>query len=845
MATVYRARDLKHERTVAIKVLRQELTEAIGADRFLREIRTTANLSHPHILPLFDSGEAAGLLYFVMPIVRGESLKDRLAREGQLPIEDAVQIAREVADALAYAHQEGVIHRDVKPANILLDQGHALLTDFGIAQAKAGAEETKLTRGGMSLGTPVYMSPEQISGGGRVDGRSDQYALGCVLFEMLAGHPPFTGADIQTVMRQHLAAETPKVTGARATVSTGLAKAVHRALAKSPADRFRTMSELEAALAGATLPFLAGIPMGRARAVVGAAIVVLVAAAAAIFVVPGLREAPLPVARAPELVSHRVVVMPINNRTGDSTLDVLADLATEQVGEAIQRLELVDPVALTMVQQYAERASSEGSADVVRAVADFFEAGLAVTGAIHAIGDSLRYRLEVIDVVKGRSIQPVVEDEPRDSPGKALGSLGGRVAGALARELDPYMEQGSQALSAPPLLESYRRYKLGYQAIDRYGLHQARDRRDLEEALEYFLAATELDTMFVLPLVIGSRVAVYLKDPRADSIIRFVELRRDLLDRRGQLQLDIQAANRKNDPHAALQAARDLVKVDPWGFSPVEYSAAARYVNRPREAIEALRTYDPDLEWRRDEAYGYWIALAEARHLLGEYEQELLDVQRGRGQYPSNVNLLTLEMGVLAALHRPGEVNSLLDQALALLPDPTGPMIDAALELRAHGHPEAALAAYQRSIDWLRDRPPEEANRVDRQQLLAWALLRAGRWGEAHAIFQALDSKRPDDLQLLSGMARSAARMGDTASARQISTRIAEMPWPEHSNEDCEQFYVRSILAALLGQPDEAMRLLREAFSRGKYFGIMLHREPDLESLHDREDWKELLRPKG
>jgi serine/threonine-protein kinase len=276
MATVYRARDLKHDRAVAIKVLRPDLVEAVGADRFLREIRTTANLSHPHILPLHDSGEAGGFLYYVMPFVKGESLRDRLEREGQLPLEDAVQIAREVADALAYAHRNGVIHRDIKPANIMLDEGHALLADFGIAQAKAGAQETKLTGSGMSLGTPSYMSPEQIEGAKAVDGRSDQYALACVLYEMLAGHPPFTGSDIQTVMRQHLAADAPRVTGARASVPAGVAKTLHRALAKTPADRFRTMSDFEKALAGATLPLLARIPMGRTRETILGTLAILV-----------------------------------------------------------------------------------------------------------------------------------------------------------------------------------------------------------------------------------------------------------------------------------------------------------------------------------------------------------------------------------------------------------------------------------------------------------------------------------------------------------------------------------------------------------------------------------------
>ncbi len=411
MATVYRARDLKHDRTVAIKVLRPDLAEAIGADRFLREIRTTANLSHPHVLPLFDSGEADGFLFYVMPFVKGESLADRLEREGQLPVEDAVQIAREVADALAYAHKNGVIHRDIKPANIMLDEGHALLADFGIAQARAGAEETKLTGSGMSLGTPSYMSPEQIAGDREVDGRADQYALGCVLFEMLAGHPPFTGADIQTVMRQHLAAEAPSVTQARLTVPKGVAKAVHRALAKAPADRFRTMEEFEKALAGATLPLLARIPMGRARGVIYAGTVILglatVAVVAAVWPPGG--------AEGPELVPNRVVVMPFENLTGDATLNDWTVLVADYVGEATQRLELVDPVDVDLARHYAKEAEREGSADVVRTVASEFKAALAVTGKIYAVGDSLQYRLNVLDVATGRPLQPVEEIGPREA----------------------------------------------------------------------------------------------------------------------------------------------------------------------------------------------------------------------------------------------------------------------------------------------------------------------------------------------------------------------------------------------------------------------------------------------
>ncbi|HEY0778291.1 MAG TPA: serine/threonine-protein kinase, partial [Gemmatirosa sp.] len=199
MATVYLARDRKHERAVAIKVLRPELAASIGAERFLREIRVAATMQHPHVLGLYDSGEAGGLLYYVMPFVAGESLRDRMRRAGQLPVEEALRIAAEVADALAYAHGRGTVHRDIKPENVLLSEGHAVVADFGIARATAPGAE-RLTETGMALGTPAYMSPEQAAGDPGVGPSTDVYALGCVLCEMLVGEPPFTGPNGMAVM---------------------------------------------------------------------------------------------------------------------------------------------------------------------------------------------------------------------------------------------------------------------------------------------------------------------------------------------------------------------------------------------------------------------------------------------------------------------------------------------------------------------------------------------------------------------------------------------------------------------------------------------------------------------
>jgi serine/threonine-protein kinase len=250
MATVYLAHDVRHDRKVALKVLRPELSAILGAERFLHEIKTTANLQHPHILSLFDSGEADGLVFYVMPYVEGESLRDRLNREKQLPVEDAVRIAREVADALSYAHSHGVVHRDIKPENILLHGGHAMVADFGIALAAAKSEGgTRLTETGMSLGTPHYMAPEQAMGEREITPKADIYALGCVLYEMLTAEPPFTGATAQAIIARVMTEEPRSLTLQRKTIPPHVEAAVECALQKLPADRFANAAEFGAALA--------------------------------------------------------------------------------------------------------------------------------------------------------------------------------------------------------------------------------------------------------------------------------------------------------------------------------------------------------------------------------------------------------------------------------------------------------------------------------------------------------------------------------------------------------------------------------------------------------------------
>jgi serine/threonine-protein kinase len=307
MATVYLAHDVRHDRKVALKVLRPELSAILGAERFLHEIKTTANLQHPHILSLFDSGEADGLVYYVMPYVEGESLRDRLNREKQLPVDDAVRIAREVADALQYAHEHGIVHRDIKPENILLHGGHAMVADFGIALAASRSEGgTRMTETGMSLGTPYYMSPEQSMGEREITPKADIYALGCVLYEMLTAEPPFTGATAQAIIARVMTEEPRSLTLQRKTIPPHVEAAVERALQKLPADRFGSAAEFGAALAdtearrhgGTEARKRAVMPSGRRAVLIPWALVLALAAAAAWgWLRPPHHPAPPPIGR--------------------------------------------------------------------------------------------------------------------------------------------------------------------------------------------------------------------------------------------------------------------------------------------------------------------------------------------------------------------------------------------------------------------------------------------------------------------------------------------------------------------------------------------------------------------
>ncbi len=471
MATVYLATDLRHGRKVAIKTLRAELAASIGADRFLREIRVAANLQHPNVLGLYDSGEADGILYYVMPFVEGESLRNRLNREQQLPLYDAVRIAREAAEALAYAHEHGVVHRDIKPENILLQNGHALVADFGIARAVDAAGE-KLTQTGMAVGTPHYMSPEQALGADHADGRSDVYSLGCVLYELLAGQPPFTGPNAMAIMARHSMEVVPSLQVVRQSIPDEVEDVVMQALEKTPADRFQKMSELAELLADLE-PTVAtrrtssrGVPTVRrttstkVQAVkrttpvailgekwgTGIRLWSIAAALVAVLAVGGFvgwRMMLSPGANAsvdPAVDRNRIAVMYFENRSGSDSLSYLADGLTEGL---IHELSVVKPLQVISRNGVAPFRKAAATPD---SIGRALKVGTLVEGTIAQSGDRLRLDVSLIDASTGEEIGNKTLERPRAEIFALQDDLTREVAVFLRQRLGEAVEVGKSRI---------------------------------------------------------------------------------------------------------------------------------------------------------------------------------------------------------------------------------------------------------------------------------------------------------------------------------------------------------------------------------------------------------------
>src|SRR3989441_5963389 len=437
MALVYLARDVKHERFVALKTLRPEIAIALGRERFLREIKLAARLQHPNILPVYDSGDAGGTLYYVMPYVEGESLRDRLDREPQLPVDDALQIAREVAEALSYAHEHDVVHRDIKPENIMLSGGHAIVADFGIARAVSAAGGDKLAQTGLPIRSPAYMPPEQASGSGQVDRRSDIYSLACVLYESLAAQPPFTGPTAQAIMARHSLDAVPRLKIVRDAIPDDLERVIERALEKVPADRYQTSGEFAKALTTASTgqvsritaarrPSRAQLTWRRRMSVgVGVGVIALVAGVWLLF---GRRHGGT-AGGSGALAQNRVAVLYFTDDSRDSSLRYLADGLTESLIDQLSAIRALDVVSRNGVAPFRGR-------DVPRdSIARALEAGTLVEGEVEPVGSRARVTIRLVDGASGVDVRRQSFELPVDAPLAMRDSLASQAAVFLRERL--------------------------------------------------------------------------------------------------------------------------------------------------------------------------------------------------------------------------------------------------------------------------------------------------------------------------------------------------------------------------------------------------------------------------
>jgi len=819
MATVYLAEDIKHRRRVAVKVLRPDLAASLGRERFFREIEVAARLQHPHILSLFDSGESGGFLYYVMPYVEGISLRDRLAQGGELPVNEVVRILAEMSDALAYAHGQGVVHRDIKPDNVMLSGRHALVMDFGIAKAVSEATgPSAITSVGIALGTPAYMAPEQAMAEGQIDQRADIYALGVVAYELLTGKPPFVGASPQQVLAAHVTQAPDHVTQRRTTCPPALAAVVMRCLEKRAADRWQQADEISHQLDQVLTPsgghppttVTPGYVRSRPRWVPLVAVVAIVALAGA-----GITWWPKGGAPAPAVEDNRrVAVLPFEN-LGDSGRTYFANGVTEAITS-----QLTSIGALSVIPR-ATAARYRGSAKSVSEIARELGVGYVLTGTVQwdeAPGREARVRVspELIRVSDTTSVWANGYDAVLTSVFDVYSDVSKQVANALAVAVsDPQRT----ALARRPTQNALA-YDLYLRAIDYAGRGLARENN--EASITLLERAVALDTSFALA---WGRLAEQL------GLVHWLYIRRT----------DETLAQAQVAAERALALQPDL---------PEAHRAMGNIWYRKREYEKALAEF-AIVERSQPNSADLMSSIGFVERRLGKWNDALRHLTRARELDPGSANTITQLGETFAVVHRFAEADAEYRRAIEIAPDQPDAYYFLALTSVARSGDTAAARAFLRDgatrmpavkllVGTLRQIAfvvaPDDAlsqaieasaaadpGGASIQRSIFLADLRRLRGDQAGArarydsvrtALRQLLARTPDDYGYQAYLGRVSAHLGDAEGAIRAAKRAVELLPPEKDAYfGVDNVHALAIVYAILGRAEPAVAQLRIAMA--------------------------------
>lgn len=826
MATVYLADDPKHGRSVALKVLRPELAAGIGADRFLHEVRVTARLDHPHILPLLDSGEADGFLYYVMPYVDGESLRDRLDREKQLPVEDALRIGQEVADALDYAHDLGVVHRDVKPGNILLASGHARVADFGVARAVRAAERSDLTATGMVAGTPVYMSPEQATGEREVGPASDVYSLACVVYEMLAGEPPHTGATQEAVLARKLVGEIPGLRVVRESVPSAAEQAVGRGLARVPADRFTSAGEFARALdraggRGASAPGETRGPTRRRTSVVVGAGLLLLLALGGLWLWPSTSLA--------FQEGDTVLVADFDNQTDDPVYEGSLDTAFRI---SLQQSPFLNLFSRAKVAQVLRRMRQDTEArltrEVAREVAVREGLPVVIVPVFSQVGDQFALGAGLVDPETGEAYAThLVRVDREEELLDGVDELVLRIRRTLGESEGRIFEHRKPLYAVTTgSLPALRLYSL---AID----HTVNARWD--DARRLYAAALEQDTTFTAARAsLGMTLFEHFdQEEGTRHLTRALEESDGLTDRESFGLRAFYADAVEGDLEKAESLHRTLAEMYPNEAAPRHnlgwlYARAGRNEEAAEEYAAALRI-DPSLN------LSYWGLNYLLLYSFGQVDSALT-LARARTQIDSTFILAWDDLGwAYLGMDSLDAAREAFQRALEL--DPR--FISAHYRLghihRLQGRRDEAVASFRRALEI----QPENGA----QYPLALALRDAGQEAEARRHLERFRElreegvvQRPDHAYNHIELALYHLRTGSPDSSRASLDRALAM-----DSLSADVRFGAALVAGAAGENGEALGHLERAIGLGFQNYIWMKIHPDLEGLRGDPAFQALL----